>query len=67
VGPIENKPHKHPLEGLMGISLTYKSLCLDKKWLIRGLLVGLITSPSKPNTPLILNLNKLPFRKHVNY
>jgi hypothetical protein len=54
VGPTENKPHKHPLEGLMGlmgISLTYKSSCLDKKRVIRSLLVGLILSPSKPNSP----------------
>jgi hypothetical protein len=39
--------------GFMGISLTYKSSCLDKKRLIRGLLVGLIINPSKPNTSLV--------------
>jgi hypothetical protein len=36
----------------MSISLTYKSSCLDKKRLIKRLLVGLIINPSKPNTPL---------------
>jgi hypothetical protein len=49
VGSTENKSHKYPLEGLMGlmgISLTYNPLYLDKKRLIRSLLVGFIISPS---------------------
>jgi hypothetical protein len=54
VGPTKNKLHKHPLEGLMGligINLTYKSSYLDKKRLIKGLLVGLVISLSSQNTP----------------
>jgi hypothetical protein len=51
VGPTENKPHNHSLEGLMGISLTYKPLFLDKKRLIRGLLVEFIISSSN-QTPV---------------
>jgi hypothetical protein len=53
VGPTENKPNKYPLEepaGLMRLNFTYKPSYLDKKRFIRGLLVGLIINPSKPNT-----------------
>jgi hypothetical protein len=40
--------------GLIVISLTNKASCLHKKRLIRGLLVGFIISPSKPNRSLVL-------------
>jgi hypothetical protein len=52
MGLTENKPHKHLLEGLIGISITYRPSYLDKKRLIRGLTLGFIINSSKPNTPL---------------
>jgi hypothetical protein len=42
---------EYKFTGLMSISLTNKLLCLDKKRLIKSLLVGFIINSSKPNMP----------------